>query len=246
MIHQKSLEVCKAYLNCQCQCAEDAARKNQVRQQHPFVTISRATGAGGITVGERLAQFLNEHDHEATCSWTVFDKDLVQTVLKEHNLPDFIGRYMPEDKKSEVEDFFEELFNLHPSEWSLVHKVSETIMHLAQMGECILVGRGANIITRKLPYGFHVRLTGTLKYRVHHIQAYYQMGYEEALRFVQNEDRGRKEYFKKHFAKEIDDPLFYDLTINTDSISYHFAARLIGKAVLDRRFQNKEEEAIEN
>ena len=39
---------------------------------------------------------------------------------------------------------------------------------------------------------------------------------------------------KKYFKADVDDPLLYDLTINTDRISHDQAARLIADAVLNR------------
>ncbi len=228
----KSIDVCRTYLDCQCRCAEDALQNKKKRLIQPFITISRETGAGGITVGEKLVRFLREKDKEATCPWTVFDKNLVQRALEEHDLPKTIEKYMAEDKISETQSFFEELFDLRPSEWTLVHRTSETILRLAQMGDVVLVGRGANVITRKLSPGFHVRLVGSLKKRVRHTQAYYHLGQEQAAEMIRKEDRGRAEYLKKHFNRVIDDPLLYNLVVNTDEISYEDTARMIGEQVL--------------
>ena len=227
-----SLDVCKSYLDCQARCERDAILTKRRRLAQPFVTISRQAGAGGITIGQKLIESLQKKDKSATCPWTAFDKELVAQVLKEHDLPCHLGKYMPEEKISESQDFFEELFNIHPSHWTLVHKASETILHLAQMGSVVLVGRGANIITRKLPLGFHVRLVGSLKKRVQHIMEYYQLTLEEAMRFVEREDRGRRDYLRKHFSCDIDDPLIYDLIINTDLVSYQETADLISSQVL--------------
>jgi cytidylate kinase len=37
---------------------------------------------------------------------------------------------------------------------------------------------------------------------------------------------------KEHYEKDIDDPLLYDLVLNTDRMPYEEAARLIGDAVI--------------
>ncbi|MBI4387894.1 MAG: cytidylate kinase-like family protein [Candidatus Omnitrophica bacterium] len=226
------LDICKAYLDCQIRCAEDAKRKNHKRTPHPFVTISRQTGAGGITISGKLVEFLRENDQEATCPWTVFDKDLVEHALNMHQLPQTLKKYMTEEKISEMQGFFEELFGLHPSEWTLVHKVSETIYHLAEMGCSILVGRGAHMITRNLPYGVHARLIGSLEKRIAHIQDYYHLDRTQAIQLIHKEDHGRADYLKKHFGQNVDDPFLYDVVINTDFISYDETARMIGEQVL--------------
>jgi len=39
--------------------------------------------------------------------------------------------------------------------------IAETILHLAEQGNVILIGRGANLVTRELQHVFHVRLVGS-------------------------------------------------------------------------------------
>lgn len=225
----QSLVMSKAYFDCQCRCVEEGKKGDQ---KLPFVTISRQTGAGGITIGNKLVELLNREDVKRTCPWMLFDKNLVEKVVEEHQFAKEVSKYMPEDKISELRDLVEEMFGLHPSEWTLVHRTSQTILHLAEMGNVILVGRGANIITRKLEHGVHVRLVSSIEKRIAHAQDYYQLSREEAKKMVEREDKGRKDYIKKHFEKDIDDPLFYDLVINTDHVSYDDAAQIICNQVL--------------
>ena len=189
------------------------------REQHPFITISRQAGAGGITVGRMLEAYLKEHDKKADCPWTLFDKELVKKVAEEHNIPEEFSEYMKEDKASEIQEILEEIFRLHPPDWVLAHKTSETILHLAEMGHVVLVGRGSNVVTRKLSGGFHVRLVGSYEKRLKHIQAYYGFSLKTSEEFIKKEDEGRKKYLKTYFGQNIDDPLLYDLVVNTDSIS---------------------------
>lgn len=224
---------------CKCQQYLEN-KKEQKRTVEPFVTISRQTGAGGITVSQRLIKFLNEEDKETKALWALFDKNLIAEVLKEHAFPHDYAKYMPEDRISEIKDLMEEMFGLHPSSWTLVHKTSETILHLAKMGNVVLVGRGSSVITKKfLTNGFHVRLIGSLPKRIQHIQDYYQMSWSQAEDFVRKEDVGRKLYLKDYFNKDIDDPLLYDLMINTDNVSYQEAANMIGHAIVERRVKTQ-------
>ena len=50
---------------------------------------------------------------------------------------------------------------------------------------------------------------------------------------IQNEDRVRARYLKKYFDTDLNDPLLYHLTINTDLVSHDEAAGLIAEAVLN-------------
>ncbi len=231
MTNANSFNRFQTYFQCQLRADRDEEKSKIL---HPFVTISRKAGAGGITIGEELCDYLRKHDNQAknACPWTVFDKNLVEEVIREHSLSDKVARFMSEDRISEVADILDELFGLHPSQWTLVHKTSQTILHLAQMGNAIIVGRGANVITRKRPNGFHVRLVGSWEKRIEYMRDRFNLSRKEAVAMIKKRDLGRKNYLKKYFDKDIDDPLLYDLLINTDNVAYEEAARIIGEAVI--------------
>jgi cytidylate kinase len=128
----------------------------------------------------------------------------------------------------------EELFDLHPPSWLLVRKISETILHLVELGNVIVIGRGATVISAKLDHVFHVRLVGSLQKRVQHVQELNHLTKEAARRLIQREDRGRQRYLKRYFKTDLDDPLLYHIVINTDLISYDDAAQIIANAMLKR------------
>lgn len=227
---EHSLSSLKAYL--ESQFCEHAPHLERVPK--PFITLSRQAGAGGITISRKLSAYLKEHDLDAHdgCGWSVFDKNIVEEVLKDHRLSEQIADFMPEDKVSEIDDILDNLFGLHPPAWTLVKKTSETLARLASLGRVILVGRGAHLVCRKLPGGTHVRLIGSFARRVAHIQEYFGFDREHAVRFIEEEDRGRRNYLRKYFGRDIDDPLLYDMVLNTDEVSYEEAARLIAHACL--------------
>jgi cytidylate kinase len=156
----------------------------------------------------------------------------VEKVLEDHHLPTRLARFMPEDRLSRVQEILDDVLSIHPPAETLVHKTSETILHLAELGNVIIIGRAANIITRELDYVFHVRLIGSLEKRAEAIQTDRQVSHAKALEFIAAEDRGRRRYLRKYFHKDVDDPMLYHLLINTDWVPYKVAAEMIGRAVL--------------
>ena len=136
---------------------------------------------------------------------------------------------------SNMSDTLDELFGLHPSTWTLVRKTADTILHLAELGNVVIIGRGANIITKNLDSAFHVRLVGSETKRIEHLRAYKHLSLEAASEYLRDEDLGRKRYVKKYYAADIDDPLLYHLVINTDLLSYGEAARTIADALRAHR-----------
>lgn len=200
----------------------------------PAITISQMTGAGAHTVASALADYLqmNVPTHG---QWTIFDHNLVEKVLEDHHISKRIADFMQERHKSMVTDSVEEWMGMHPSSWTLVQKTNATILQLAKMGDVILVGRGAVVITGKLKNVFHVRLVGSLEKRVAYWQQLYGLDYKAALNFIKKTDEGRKRYLKDNFGADVDDPLLFHVVINTDLVEYDQAARLIGDEVI-RRF----------
>jgi hypothetical protein len=239
---QAGLEHCLSFINCQLRSA-GKGRLAREGVQRRAVTISRQSGAGGHSVAEKLAAYLDKHGPNASCRWTIFDRNLVQRVLEDHHLPKRLAQFMPEDRISEMADTMDELFGLHPPSWTLVRNTADTILHLAQLGNVILIGRGANIITRKLDYVFHVRLVGSFERRVANIQRLEGLSLKAARGFVRREDRGRQRYVKKYFLKDINDPLLYHLAINTDLVPEWEAALMIGEAVVRQEFVPAKPEA---
>lgn len=228
---QFGLDKCLSFINCQLQSPVGGARAYDQGITWKAITISRQAGSGGHAVAEKLVEYLQAQSAGSAGPWAVFDRNLVEKVLTEHNLPGRLARFMPEDSISEISDIMDELFGLHPPSLVLVRKTADTILHLAQLGNVVLIGRGAHVITSKLAHVFHVRLVGSLERRVKRLQELNGLSSKAALELAYREDLGRRRYLKKYFNKDIDDPLLYHLVINTDLISYEEAARMIALAV---------------
>ena len=225
------LERCLSFISCQLQPAALQPQEYKDRQRFSAVTISRQAGAGGHSIAQELAQYLEACDEPRARPWVVLDRGLVEKALEDHNLPARLARFLPEDRISQISDTMDELFGLHPPSWLLVRKTSETILHLAELGHVILLGRGSNVITSKLPQVFHVRLVGSLSRRLKRLQETQKLGYEEARKLAEREDLARARYLRQFFDKNIDDPLLYHLVINTDLISFQDAAHTIVSAM---------------
>ncbi len=211
---------------------QESEKTERGERNRPFVTISRECGAYGTTVADMLAEYLRKHERRREASWAIFDKELIQKVMEEHNFPANFESYFVESPMPLVEDILADLSGLHPPQETLVRSMSETILHLATLGYVIHVGRGANIITRKLPNGVHVRLVGSFEKRVAHVKEYLNLPEKEAREYVTKEDHDRRAYIKRYFQKDIDDVSLYDLIINTDTVPFQDAVTIIGDMVL--------------
>lgn len=196
-----------------------------------FVTIARQSGCGAHVTGAKLAELLEARCPAGPAPWTVFDRNLVERVIEDHHLPKRFEKFMPEDRTTEIADVMDELFDLHPSSWTLVHKTSETILRLAELGNCILIGRAAAIVTSKLEHGLHVRLIGSPEKRIERMMHFEEIDRAAARALVAEQDRARQRYGWKYFHKDLTDSLLYHLVINTDLFSCDQAAHLIAEGL---------------
>ncbi len=198
----------------------------------PAVTISRETGAGAVSIGKLLVDLLNRNHRPAESPpWTLLDQNLAEKVVEDHLLPARLVQYMEEDAKFPLSDAVEQILGLHPASWSLVQYTTQSILRLAAIGHVIVVGRGSNIITAKLPNVLHVRLVAPFTKRVQYMAEDRKLAAKEAADYVHRADQGRRRYVRNYFNADVDDPLAYHLTINTGVVSYADAAKIIAEAL---------------
>jgi cytidylate kinase len=226
------LDRCFSFINCQLQAPKPhrAGDAGVVK----CITVSRQSGCGAHVFAEELAAWLQSHLPQGTVPWTIFDRTLVEAVLQDHHLPSRLAAFMPEDRVLQLDDIIHDLFSLHPPSETLVRQTSETILRLAELGNVIILGRGANIITARLPWALHVRLIGSVQRCVAHMQTFDKLNEKDALARIEREDGGRRRYLKRYFGKDIDDPLQYHLVINTDWVTLRQAAAMVGDLALNR------------
>jgi cytidylate kinase len=203
-------------------------------KRRPVVTVSRQTGAGGKTFGEALCEYLEKTQPKGRGPWALVDKELVDKILEDDALPDRLASWSPEDHLSGVSFVIEELLGLHRATWRPIQETTETILRLAEMGNVILVGRGANVILAHRPQAFHVRLVASLESRVENVMELRGTQRKAALAWIAAEDKARTRFLKRYFQVDANDPLLYNLVINVDRTPIDEAARIVGDAVLSR------------
>jgi cytidylate kinase len=161
----------------------------------------------------------------------LFDRAILEELIKA-DLP--VGSLLPEKYYTKMEMLMDEFLGIHPTKKEQIINISRSIVTLSEMGNCIIVGRGANIITAGKPSGLHIRIIAAEKTRLKNIRKKTSITVKEAEKYLLSEDKNRAAYIKKVFAKDINDPLLYDLVLRTDDISYEDAAEMIGKMAMKK------------
>jgi hypothetical protein len=204
--------------------------RDGVNHGFPSITISRQMGAGGIEVAALLADRLINNSERV---WTVFDRNLAELLWKKQDLPAPVCRFLEQDIPKGIQDAVQELLGVRTTGSHLVEHTTLTVLRLACLGNAIFIGRGANIIMANQKLALHVRLVAPFADRVRQIEEHHRLSTQEAVELIAATDDTRRRYIKHHFRAEIDDPINYHFVVNTGSIGYEEAARMIADATMN-------------
>lgn len=234
MLVQGPFERARQYIESHTERVGNTFEKDKLIKPGPCITISRETGARADVISDKLIAMFQDQFNGNSLHWTVFDKNLIEKVLQDHHLPQRLGKLMEEEKYSAIKSISSELLGGQPAIWTLVYKTIETILQLAQIGNVIILDRGANIITSKLPNTFHIRLVAPVDERIEHIHELFNLDKKDAIDYIRKEDQDRKDYVMNYFHKDINDPLLYNLIINTHLFTDDEAVQIINTAVRNK------------
>lgn len=186
------------------------------------VALSREAGARGSTIAARAGELLG---------WPVYDRELLQKIADEKGLRLRLLESVDEKHANWLQSCLEGfVVGPHVSEGAYVRYLAETMLSLAALGECILVGRGAPVL---LPAEstLRVRLVGREQDRITYLSRHFGIAEAEAAQWVKKTDHERDAFVRTHFHKDPTDLRRYDLIINTSRFSTDAAAHLIAQAV---------------
>ena len=198
------------------------------------ITISRQFGAGGITVGEIVAQKLG---------YKFYDNEIIQLLAKEAKvstnwvedlekeaggaLQKFLSQVVP---KSMVERILDDKRGYIDEEIyvDLLHLI---IKKIADDGNAVIIGRGGQYILAGQPDVYHILLVADKSDRIKFIEEKYGLRPKRAVQTVNFDDKRRVNLYRKFGREDYDHPIHYQLVINTSKISREKAADLVCKLV---------------
>ena len=182
-----------------------------------IITISRAFGSGGHTIGQEVAKRLGI---------PFYDKELVDEVAKQSGFhADFIkeaGEYAP------VSSSFLFSIAVSPNPLSTMHTMSmadhlfvyqtNVIRNLAEKGPCVIVGRCADYILREREDALHVFIHADMAYRAERIVRLYGETKQTPDKRLAEKDNKRKVYYKHYTNRNWGDAQNYHLCLNSGLI----------------------------
>lgn len=193
--------------------------------QNPMITVSRQYGAYGGEMGSIVARDLQIDFHA---------QELVQQVAARADVRKQVVEALDERTQSKIMLWIDRLIQLRRFEATdYMRALSETILAIARHRSGVIVGRGGHLIldARRT---LRVRVFAPLERRIEYVAQREGMSQIEARVKIARVDDERKHFFQSHFSVDIEDPLGYDLLLNTGTISLESAAQIVAEAFRQR------------
>lgn len=178
------------------------------------ITISRQLGSLGFQVGKTAAEQLN---------YRLVWRDLINQAAILAGAPEVALAMFDEFNLLGIEPTVQQ-FN------DYVRVVNQVIREMAQEGGIVIIGRAGQVLLHDEPRALHVRIIAPLEVRVARVSETRGVTAEAANAQIQASDRSRRNYLRRFYHTDWDDPLLYDLVLNTEKITAATAAESICQA----------------
>lgn len=184
----------------------------------PVITVSRQFGSGGSEIAERVARALG---------WSLLDNAIVDAVAEQLGVTSATVEAREERVPSLVERFATAL-TLGTPEFvpavgaampSFEERMLEVTRHVMQQaiadGPVVVVGRGAQSVLAERADALHVFCYAPRAALVDRTMRRERIGRQEAERRVDDANRHREQYVRRHWNRAWNAPEHYHLCVNT-------------------------------
>ena len=204
----------------------------------PVITISRQFGSHGDTVAQILCDRLG---------YRYFDKNLMMGLAAQSGMTTEKVVDLSDDKHR-ARTLVERLFSNYaspqadPGSWAAaaeakaqeqmtVARVKHLIRAAHAEGNVVIVGRGGQAVLYGLPDVLHVRLVAPLELRIQRHQERAGLSAAAAREYVLKRDQASADFLKSYYNINLNNPILYDMIINTAEVMPAAAAELIISAL---------------
>lgn len=216
------------------------------------ITIARQHGTGGEAVADAVAR---------RAGLRLFDYEVFRRAAEQAGVtPETIeGTARHRGLLSRMIDGLARGSGSYPELWTLPVSLRETplftsgeyrsfvedaIRDVADRGDAVILGHGAQLVLAERTDTFRVLITGSMDQRVARAVAT-GLSANEARSLIREADQERVEYFREFYSRGWLDPASYDLVVNTDRIALEDAAGIILDAIARRSRRNEPAVAVE-
>ena len=198
------------------------------------ITISRQFGAGGKTLAERIAQKLGyEIAHEEIIEKLAEMAQVTTEGIRTYEVED-LGDSDEGGSFLSPKRFIDHIFD--PSKKYMegdryVALLNQILPQIAEKGNAIILGRGAQFILKDHPDTVHVLLIADIDDRIGFMQETYNLSRSEAGNSVNKQSIRRRKLMKLFHSDDYDQPVHYDMVLNMSKLDMDMAVEMISSLV---------------
>ncbi len=198
------------------------------------ITISRQFGAGGKTLAQKVADKLNykiahEEIIEKLAEQAKVSSDVVSAFENEgRGLLKRASYFLTRQRF--IDHVMDENRNYMDGE-IYIDMLNKIVPEVADEGNMIMLGRGAQFILKGRPDTFHVLLVAERNDRIRFMQEQYGLSPEKAREAVDRQGKRREALMRLFNRGDYDDATHYSMVINQSKMDLDMAAELVSEMV---------------
>jgi len=172
----------------------------------PVITISREPGCNGGAIAETLARELK---------LDLYSGKIVEEVARSAKMSASVVATLDEKGHNFIDDWIS-ILEKDRNLWSYQYMdhLARVMGTIARHGQAIILGRGGSfLIAPELQ--LRIRLVAPRDARIKNVMKRFGVARKEAEQRVSLVESERRSYINKYFNADINDPVNYDLVINT-------------------------------
>ena len=109
--------------------------------------------------------------------------------------------------------------------------LESVVKDLVRKQPLVIVGRGSQFILKDYPGALHVLIVAPLQVRMKRLMESRKLDQESARLELERSDKSRREFIRRYFKAEVEDPVHYDVVLNTECLSIQAASSIVVHAL---------------
>lgn len=198
----------------------------ETKSHMPFITISREFGCCGYDVAQKIVEIMN-NEYKPEPLWAAYDRSLIDKVTEDLGLSTSLVETLTGNARNALTNLFQTTFSSFPPQVAVYKRMAQTIAMIAANGNAVIVGRGSNMITRKIEGGFNVRIVAPVHWRAELMADKMKLSKADTLKTLEEKEKQRQSFFREFLKFDVADPHNYHLLINNSHFSTEEVARMI-------------------
>jgi cytidylate kinase len=184
-----------------------------------IVAMSETIGSGGTEIGRALAGALG---------WEFADREIITKAAEAFGEAVMDLRHATEERPTLWDRF-------RQSQRRYLTYVEATVLEMAARDNVVLIGRASTVILRDVPHALRVRVIAPERVRAERIERQLGLTADGAREYIHDADRDLAARVRFLYHVDWEDPLLYDVVINTERTSAARAVAMLREGLADDR-----------